>query len=44
MKYGLLLYNGGRNTDFLVVELLEGHIHVIISMANRALDLKVGMV
>ena len=40
-KYGLLLYNGGKATDFLAVELMDGHIHLLISLDKKTIQLKV---
>ncbi|XP_023324977.1 neurexin-1 [Eurytemora carolleeae] len=39
-KYGLLLYNGGKATDFLAVELMDGHIHLLISLDKKTIQLK----
>ena len=37
---GLLLYNAGRRSDFLAVELAEGHVHLVASLGGRTVELK----
>ncbi|XP_045116786.1 neurexin-1-like isoform X2 [Portunus trituberculatus] len=32
---GLLMYNGGKGHDFLALELINGHVHLIFSLGDR---------
>ena len=37
---GLLVYNAGRRSDFLAVELVAGHLHLVASIGGRTVELK----
>jgi hypothetical protein len=37
---GLLLYNAGRRSDFLALELADGHLHLVASIGGRIVELK----
>ncbi len=37
---GLLLYNAGRRSDFLALELADGHLHLVASIGGRLVELK----
>lgn len=37
---GLLFYNGGRRTDFIAVELVNGHIHYIFDLGDGPITLR----
>lgn len=37
---GLLVYNAGRRNDFLAVELVDGHVHLVASIGGRTVELK----
>jgi hypothetical protein len=37
---GLLVYNAGRRSDFLAVELVDGHIHLVAAIGGRTVELK----
>lgn len=37
---GLLLYNGGRRSDFIAVELVNGHVHYIFDLGDGPITLR----
>lgn len=37
---GLLFYNGGRRTDFIAVELVNGHVHYIFDLGDGPITLR----
>ena len=37
---GLVMYNAGKDNDFLAVELIEGHIHYTFNMGYGPVTLK----
>ncbi len=37
---GLLLYNAGRRSDFLALELADGHLHLVAGIGGRIVELK----
>ncbi|XP_050084975.1 neurexin-1 isoform X2 [Anopheles aquasalis] len=37
---GLLFFNGGKRTDFLAVELVNGHIHYVFDLGDGAITLR----
>ncbi|KAK7071823.1 Neurexin-2 [Halocaridina rubra] len=37
---GLIMYNGGKGHDFLALELVNGHIHLIFNLGNRPIRVR----
>ena len=37
---GLIMFNAGQKTDFLAIELLEGHVHLVFNIGDRRIELK----
>ena len=37
---GLIMFNAGKETDFLALELVEGHVHLVLSTGGRRVELK----
>ena len=37
---GLIMFNAGQGADFLAVELVEGHIHLVFNLGKRSIELK----
>ncbi|XP_055677367.1 neurexin-1 isoform X2 [Lutzomyia longipalpis] len=37
---GLLFYNGGRRSDFIALELVNGHIHYVFNMGDGAVTIR----
>ena len=34
------MFNAGQGADFLAVELVEGHIHLVFNLGKRSIELK----
>lgn len=39
---GLIVYSGGKKTDYLAVELVNGHIYVLLQMKSELIKIKDG--
>ena len=37
---GLIMFNAGQKTDFLAIELVDGHIHLVFNLGKRTTELK----
>ena len=37
---GLIMFNAGQGADFLAVELVDGHIHLVFNLGKRSIELK----
>lgn len=37
---GLIMFNAGQKTDFLAIELVDGHIHLVFNLGKRTHELK----
>ena len=37
---GLILFNSGQKADFLAVEILDGHVHLVFNIGMRRIELK----
>ena len=37
---GLIMFNAGQKADFLAVELVSGHIHLVFNLGQRSIELK----
>ena len=37
---GLIMFNAGQKTDFLAIELVDGHVHLVFNLGKRTTELK----
>ena len=37
---GLIIFNSGQKTDFLAIELVDGHVHLVFNIGVRTIELK----